>query len=148
MGYTIGVDHDGYPPVMGYTGPFLSERVSVKRISSGLDRQMSLKSEHELELIRESVRWGHHAHELLQAYTAPGLTETEVEGRATHEATQAMNAAFGPEFRSRNRWLAGAVALYRGQVGVNSALPHAVNINATFKVGDTLVTGAGASMAT
>ncbi len=145
-GHTIGVDHDGYPPVMGYTGSLLSERVSIKRISVGLDRQMSLKSEHELELIRESVRWGHHAHELLQAYTAPGLTETEVEARATREATQAMNEALGPDFRSRNRWLGGAVALYRGQVGVNSALPHAININATFAVGDTLVTGAGAGV--
>ena len=145
-GHTIGVDHDGYPPVMGYTGPLLSERVSVKRISAGLDRQLSLKSDHELALIRESVRWGHHAHELLQAYTAPGLTETEVEGRATREATQAMSAALGPDFRSRNRWLAGAVALYRGQVGVNSALPHAININATFALGDTLVTGAGAGV--
>lgn len=144
--YTIGIDYDGYPPVMGYTGPLLSERVSVKRISAGLDRQMSLKSEHELELIRESVRWGHHAHELLQAYTAPGLTENEVEARATREATQAMNEALGPDFRSRNRWLGGAVALYRGQVGMNSALPHAININATFDVGDTLVTGAGAGV--
>lgn len=69
-----------------------------------------------------------------------------VEARATREATQEMNAALGPDFKSRNRWLGGAVALYRGQVGVNSALPHAVNINATFAVGDTLVTGAGAGV--
>ena len=57
-----------------------------------------------------------------------------------------MNKALGPDFKSRNRWLGGAVALYRGQVGVNSALPHAVNINATFAAGDTLVTGAGAGV--
>lgn len=145
-GRTVGVDHDGYPPVMGYAGPPLSEHVRVKRVSTALDRQMSIKSEHELALIRESVRWGGHAHELLQAYTAPGLTETEVEGRATREATQAMKAALGPNFRSRNRWLDGAVALYRGQVGTNSALPHAVTIGATFAAGDTLVTGAGAGV--
>lgn len=145
-GHTLGVDFDGYPPVMGYSGPLLSERVPVRRVSAVLDRQLAIKSEHELALIRESVRWGHHAHELLQAYTAPGLTETEVEGRATREATQAMTAALAPGFRSRNRWLDGAVALYRGQVGANSALPHALNINAAFKVGDTLVTGAGAGV--
>ncbi len=146
MGHAIGIDHDGYPPVMGYSGPPLSERVSVRRVSTSLDRQMSLKSEAELALIRESVRWGNEAHERLQAYTEPGLTETEVEGRATHEATEAMHAALGPSFRSRNRWLSGAIALYRGQVGVNSALPHAINIGATFRVGDTLVTGAGAGV--
>ena len=144
--HLIGVDHDGYPPVMGYTGPPLSERLRIERVSAGLDRQLSLKSAHEIALIRESARWGHRAHELLQAYTAPGKTETEVEGQATREATQEMNAALGPDFKSRNRWLGGAVALYRGQVGVNSALPHAVNINATFAVGDTLVTGAGAGV--
>jgi len=145
-GHTVGVDYDGYPPVMGYTGPLLSERFHIKRISPMLDRQLSLKSPHEIALIRESARWGHRAHELLQAYTAPGKTETEVEARATREATHEMNTALGPDFRSRNRWLGGAVALYRGQVGVNSALPHAVNINATFAVGDTLVTGAGAGV--
>jgi len=145
-GHIIGVDYDGYPPVMGYTGPLLSEHFRIKRISPMLDRQLSLKSPHEIALICESARWGHRAHELLQAYTAPGKTETEVEARATREATAEMTAALGPDFRSRNRWLGGAVALYRGQVGVNSALPHAVNINATFAVGDTLVTGAGAGV--
>lgn len=144
--HLIGVDHDGYPSVMGYAGPPLSASLRVARVSAALDRQLALKSEHELTLIRESVRWGHYAHDLLQTYTAPGLTETEVEGRATREATQAMNAALGPAFKSRNRWLNGAIALYRGQVGQNSALPHALNINATFKVGDTLVTGAGAGV--
>lgn len=144
--HTVGVDHDGYPPVMGYSGPPLSELIAVRRVSPALDRQMSLKSEAELELIRESVRWGNYAHELLQAYTKPGLTETEVEGRATREASEAMHVALGRGFRSRNRWLNGAVALYRGQVGVNSALPHAININATFGAGDTLVTGAGAGV--
>ena len=144
--HLIGVDHDGYPPVMGYTGPLLSERFRVTRISPALDRQLSLKSAHEIALVRESARWGHRAHELLQVYTAPGKTETEVEGQATREATAEMNTALGPDFKSRNRWLAGAVALYRGQVGVNSALPHAVNINATFAEGDTLVTGAGAGV--
>ncbi len=143
---TVGVDHDGYPPVMGYRGPLLSEYVAVRRVSPALDRQMSLKSEAEVALIRESVQWGDHAHALLQAYTGPGLTETEVEGRATREASEAMSAALGPDFRSRNRWLNGAIALYRGQVGVNSSLPHAININATFQPGDTLVTGAGAGV--
>lgn len=144
--HTIGVDHDGYPPVMGYSGPSLSDLIAVRRVAPALDRQMSLKSEAEVSLIRESARWGDHAHALLQTYTAPGLTENEVERRATREATEAMHAALGPEFRSRNRWLNGAIALYRGQIGVNSALPHAINIDATFQVGDTLVTGAGAGV--
>ncbi|GEM88005.1 M24 family metallopeptidase [Meiothermus granaticius] len=142
----VGVDHDGYPPVMGYSGPALSEGVSVRRVSTALDHQMALKSPHELSLIRESARWAAHAHRLLQRYTRPGLTEGEVEARATREATQAMQAALGPGFRSHNRWINGAVALYRGQIGPNSALPHAININAAFQPGDNLVTGASAGV--
>ncbi|RIH87469.1 M24 family metallopeptidase [Calidithermus roseus] len=142
----IGVDHDGYPPVMGYSGPALSELFAIRRVSAALDRQMALKSEPELSLIRESARWAGHAHRLLQQYTRPGLSESEVEARATREATQAMQAEMGPGFRSHNRWISGAVALYRGQIGPNSALPHAISINAVFKAGDNLVTGASAGV--
>lgn len=147
QGYrSVGVDHDGYPPVMGYMGPTLSEHLSVQRVSASLDAQMAIKSPHELALIRESVRWGHLAHELLQRYTQVGLTESEVEAKASREATAAMTTELGPNYRGQNKWISGALALYRGQVGANSALPHAININATFQPGDTLVTGAGAAV--
>lgn len=145
----IGVDHDGYPAVMGYDGPRLSELLDgtqVRRVSRFLDHQMSLKSPAEIGLIRESARWGAHAHRLLQTYTKPGETEHAAEARATREATAAMTAALGPEYRGQNRWLSGAVALYRGQIGPNSALPHAMSTGAAFQAGDTLVTGAGAAV--
>lgn len=145
----IGVDHDGYPPVMGYDGPALSEALpgaKVQRVSRGLDHQMALKSPAEVTLIRESARWGAHAHRLLQEYTRVGENETEVEARATKEATAAMIAALGDTYRGQNRWMSGAVALYRGQIGVHSALPHAMTTGATFQHGDTLVTGAGAAV--
>lgn len=145
----IGVDHDGYPPVMGYWGPLLSEalpNVTLRRIHREVDRQMAIKTPVELELVRESCRWGHRAHELLQQYTRPGLTETEVSDQATMQATTEMTRALAPHYRGGNKWISGALALYRGQIGKNSALPHAVNINATFQLGDTLVTGAGAAV--
>lgn len=145
----IGVDHDGYLSVMGYDGPALSEALPearVSRVSRALDHQMALKSEAEVALIRESARWGAHAHHLLQQYTRVGANETEVEARATKEATAAMTAVLGETYRGQNRWMSGAVALYRGQIGPNSALPHAMTTGATFKHGDTLVTGAGAAV--
>lgn len=145
----LGVDHDGYPPVMGYDGPALSEQLGearVQRVTRALDHQMALKSPAEVELIRESARWGAHAHHLLQTYTRVGENETEVEARATKEATAAMIAELGEGYRGQNRWLSGAVALYRGQIGVHSALPHAMTTGATFRHGDTLVTGAGAAI--
>ena len=145
----VGVDHDGYPSVMGYDGPSLStvlDQAQVSRVSRALDHQMALKSETELRLIRESARWGRHAHQLLQQYTVVGATEHEVEARASREATAAMTAELGPDHRGQNRWITGAVALYRGQIGPNSALPHALTTGATFQAGDTLVTGAGAAV--
>ncbi len=145
----IGVDHDGYPPVMGYDGPTLSEALpgaTIRRVSRHLDHQMALKSDAELALIRESARWGDHAHRLLQQYTRAGETETDVEARATREATHAMTDTLGPTYRGLNKWMSGAVALYRGQIGANSALPHAMTTGAAFQPGDTLVTGAGAAV--
>ncbi len=106
---------------MGYDGPALSEALpgaNVQRVSRGLDHQMALKSDAEVALIRESARWGAHAHHLLQDYTRVGANETEVEARATKEATAAMIAALGDSYRGQNRWMSGAVALYRGQIGV------------------------------
>ncbi len=145
-GGTIGVDHDGYPPVMGYVPAPLSARLPVRSVSPSCDGQMARKSPAEIALIRASARWGHRAHELLQAYTRVGAREQEVAGRATAEATAEMGAAMGAEYRPRNRWIQGALALYRGQIGPNSALPHAVTLNAAFAAGDTLVTGAGADV--
>ncbi|MGY2893862.1 M24 family metallopeptidase [Deinococcus sp. UYEF24] len=145
----IGVDHDGYPSVMGYDGPPLSVQLpqaSVARVSRALDHQMSLKSPAEVTLIRESARWGAHAHRLLQEYTRVGETETAAETRATAEATAAMIAELGAGYRGQNKWMSGAVALYRGQIGPNSALPHAMTTGAAFQPGDTLVTGAGAAV--
>jgi len=145
----IGVDHDGYLSVMGYDGPALSAQLPlarVTRVSRALDHQMALKSPAELSLIRESARWGAFAHRRLQDYTRVGETEQTAETRATAEATAAMVAELGPTYRGQNRWMTGAVALYRGQIGPNSALPHAMTTGAAFQLGDTLVTGAGAAV--
>lgn len=142
----IGADHDGYPVVAGYRPFALSEHLEVLLVSPAIDAQMALKSEHEIALIRESVHWGDIAHHLLQDYTLPGLTENEVVGRACREATEQLKAAQGGEYRQVNRWINGALAIYRGQIGANSALPHAMTIDAVFEVGDTLVTGAGADV--
>ncbi len=140
----VGVDHDGYPVVAGYRPYPLSSELEVEPVSPHVDRQMALKSPTELDLIRESVWWGDAAHRLLQAYTRPGLTETAVVGRACRDATQRMREWRCAPYRKINRWIDGALAIYRGQIGTNSALPHALTNDATFQVGDTLVTGAAA----
>ena len=142
----IGADQDGYPWILGYRGPTLGELTgaTVVRIADRIEEQMALKSETEIALIRESVRWGNLAHTLLQRYTRPGITETEVSARASDEATFAMLDAIGPIYRGQSFLDRGASAGYRGQIGRNSAIPHALAGNIVFQPGDVLVTGASA----
>lgn len=148
MGITgdIGVDSDGYPWILGYRGPDLSELMGSKthRITAFIEDQMMIKSESELALIRESVKWGHLAHVYLQRYTEVGVTETEVSQRASTEANLVMLDAIGPIYRAQSPFSDGAGAGYRGQIGRNAAIPHALANNIIFQAGDVLVTGAGA----
>jgi Xaa-Pro dipeptidase len=143
---TIGADQDGYPWILGYRGPTLSQLsgAPVVRIVERIEEQMAVKSEAEVRLIRESCTWGNLAHRLLQRYTRPGVTETEVADRASSEATFAMLDAIGELYRAQNFFSSGAHAGYRGQIGRNSAIPHALAGNIVFEEGDVLVTGAGA----
>jgi Xaa-Pro aminopeptidase len=144
----LGADHDGYPWIFGYRGPSLTELTGVtpSKITAFVEDELAIKSPAEVELIRESAKWGNLAHTLLQRYTRPGLTETEVTQRASNEATLAMLDAIGPIYRSQNGFFDGAAAGYRGQIGRNAAIPHSLANNIVFCDGDVLVTGASAPM--
>jgi len=142
----LGADQDGYPWILGYRGPTLTELVgkTPEKITAFVEDRMAIKSPAEIALIRESSKWGNLAHVLLQRYTRPGLTEVEVSQRASSEATLAMLDAIGPIYRAQNPFFDGASAGYRGQIGRNAAIPHALTANITFQAGDVLVTGASA----
>ena len=142
----FGADHDGYPWILGYRGPSLTELLGVTpvKVTAFVEDQLAIKSGAEIDLIRESAKWGNLAHMLLQRYTRPGLTEVEVSQRATSEATLAMLDAIGPIYRAQNPFSEGASAGYRGQIGRNAAIPHSLTANITFRAGDVLVTGASA----
>jgi len=142
----VGSDHDGYPWVLGYRGPSLTELLGAtpEKITAFVEDQLAIKSAAEIELIRESSKWANLAHMLLQRYTKPGLTEVEVSQRASNEATLAMLDAIGPIYRAQNAFAEGASAGYRGQIGRNAAIPHSLTANITFREGDVLVTGATA----
>jgi Xaa-Pro dipeptidase len=139
---SIGADQDGYPGILGYEGPSLSETTSssVAPLASAIEAMMVRKSENELALIRESARWCEHAHRLLQEFSRPGATEAEASLRAGHEATLAMLAALGDRFGGQQGSADGASAGYRGQIGLRSSWAHAVAHNIEFQVGDVLVT--------
>jgi Xaa-Pro aminopeptidase len=66
--------------------------------------------------------------------------------RASNEATLALVNALGHLYAAQSMYGEGAGAGYRGQIGRNAAIPHALSNNITFEDGDVLVTGAGAPM--
>lgn len=138
---TIAADQDGYPGILGYRGPSLSEvsGAEVVPVAAALEGLMARKSEAEIELVRESARWCEHAHRLLQEYTRPGVTEAQAGLRAGYEASLAMLDALGPSYDGGLSSTDGASAGYRGQIGARSAWAHAVAHNIEFRPGDVLV---------
>jgi Xaa-Pro dipeptidase len=137
----IGADSDGYPGILGYQGPPLSEVTgqTVVSLTPTIEHMLARKSDGEVELIRQSARWCEHAHRLLQDYTRPGTTEAEVSLRIAHEATLAMIDALGPSFGGQLASSDGVSAGYRGQIGKRSAWAHAIAHNIEFARGDVLV---------
>jgi Xaa-Pro aminopeptidase len=138
----IGADEDGYPGILGYAGPPLSDaaRARVAPLGDVIEGMMARKSESEIALIRESGRWCAHAHRLLQEYSRPGATEAEASLRAGHETTLAMLEALGDAYGGGLSSSAGASAGYRGQIGLRSSWAHAIAHDIEFRAGDVLVT--------
>ncbi len=150
MGITgkIGADSDGYPWIFGYRGETLSRLTGseVSNCRGPIEDQMMVKSAAEIALLKESCKWGNLAHKLLQKYTKVGIGEVEVSQRASSEATLMMLETIGPIWRGNSSYYEGAIAGYRGQIGRNAAIPHALTSNITFQEGDVLVTGASAAI--
>jgi Xaa-Pro dipeptidase len=140
IGGSIGADQNGYPGILAYQGPALSDVTggSVAPLASVIESMMVRKSEAEMALIRESARWCEHAHRLLQEFTRPGVTEAEASLRAGHDATLAMLRELGDNGQQASS--DGVSAGYRGQIGLQSSWAHAVAHNIEFQVGDVLVT--------
>lgn len=137
----VAADEEGYPWIFGYRGPKLAELgdIHVHSVRAAVEDQMMIKSPAELNLLRESCRWANLALQLLQRYTGVGATETQAERRAGDEATLAMLDAIGPLYKAQSMLSGGAYGIYRGQIGRNSAIPHALANNITFQVGDVLI---------
>jgi len=142
----IGADQDGYPGILGYEGPPLSEvtGAGVAPVAAPIEAMMVRKSDSEIELIRESARWCEHAHRLLQEYTRPGATEAAVSLRAAHETTLTMLESLGSSFGGQLGSADGVKAGYRGQIGLRSSWAHAIAHNIEFRAGDVLVSETGA----
>ena len=138
-------DRDGYPTIMGYRGPKLSEICPNARIVEMpflVEELQMTKSPFDITVMRETARWGNFAHTLLQEYTRAGMHEFDVVNQVRQEATGAMLRTLGSEFNARGPVEAHARAIFRGQIGKLSYWPHVTANNAIIRRGDNLITGA------
>jgi len=145
----VGYDSTpGYVSHWGYRGPNLTELLPNTKFVNVADDIYSMriiKSEVEIELLRESAKWANLAHSLLQDYTAPGLYDYEISLRASLDASIMMKKALGPNYKPlRSEY--PAYAGFRGQVGEHGAYPHSISIERPIRAGDVLVTGATADV--
>ncbi|RLI18121.1 aminopeptidase P family protein [Candidatus Bathyarchaeota archaeon] len=146
----IGTDNlAGAAGIWGYEGPPITKRLPKAKFVLAKDiigKMRMIKSEEEIQLIKESAKWANLAHTLLQEYTAPGMWDVEVSITASYEASLMMRKALGPDYMPVRWGHFPASAGFRGQVGPMSAIPHAIATNKNIQEGDVVVTGAGADV--
>jgi len=145
----IGIDNPaGASGMWGYKGPPIKKKLPTAkfvRAKDIIENMRLVKSEEEIHLIKESVKWANLAHTLLQEYTQPGLWDLDIALKASYEASMTMKKALGPDYEP----LTGGYptgAGFRGQVGPMSAIPHSLSTKRPIKEGDVVVTGAGADV--
>ena len=94
VGGAIGADQDGYPGILGYLGPALSEATGaqVTVLAGPIESMLARKSEAELALIRESGKWCAVAHRLLQQYSA-ARSAAAARGRTPSRTTSSSSPA-------------------------------------------------------
>ena len=146
----IGIDNPaGAAGMWGYEGPSIAEKLPKAKFVEAKDivqNMRMIKSQEEIELLGESVKWANLAHTLLQEYTQPGLWDVDIALSASYEASMIMKKTLGPEYEPCKRGICPAGAGFRGQVGSMSAIPHAISTKRAIREGDVVITGAWADI--
>src|SRR6266566_366631 len=130
----------------GYRGPSLRDLMGRAKFIDGrdiVDKLRLIKSRQEIRLLRESAKWSEVAHEILLENTHSGLHDSLVAVKSSYDALARMLKKLGQSYVQLKIALSPVVVGFRGQVGANSAIPHAVYTMNKIRRGDVLVTEAG-----
>ena len=130
----------------GYRGPALRDLMRRAKFVAGrdiVDNMRLIKSRQEIRLLRESAKWSELAHKILLENTRVGLHDTLVAVKSSYDALGKMLKKLGQSYVQMKIALSPVVVGFRGQVGANSAIPHAVYTKSKIRRGDVLVTEAG-----
>ncbi|MHA1637161.1 MAG: M24 family metallopeptidase, partial [Candidatus Thorarchaeota archaeon] len=144
----VAAEYSGAPVYWGYKGKTFEETTGLafQMLPDIIMDMRVIKEPAEIDLMRESSRWADRAHKYLQDYTEVGANEIDVTIRASTQGSHDMVKELGDNYRPTGFSIFPAIALYRGQIGINSYFPHALSKGLTFKKGDTLVTGASSDV--
>ena len=138
-----------YPSAYGYEGPEIREGLpdlTLVPMGSDIYRLRRIKSDNEIEAIRETIKWGNLAHTYLQDYSADGRYEFEVSVEASLEASIAMKRTLGKSYMQKRFLSTPVEAVFMGQLGEHSAYPHSISADRPMKHGDILGTWAYADV--
>ncbi len=130
----------------GYRGPPITDLMKTTEFYEDkdmVDRMRLVKSRRELELLRESAKWSQVAHDILLENVGPGVSDVVAGLKASQETFARMLRRLGGRYRQLKWGLSPVIVGFRGQVGAESAIPHAVFTKHKIRKGDVLVTEAG-----
>ncbi len=130
----------------GYRGPSISDLMRDTKFSEGrdiIDDMRLVKSKQELRLLKESAHWSQVAHDILLTEVKPGASDVLIGLKASQEGLERMLGKLGGAYRQLKYGLSPVVVGFRGQVGPESAIPHAVFTKRRISSGDILVSEAG-----
>lgn len=135
----IGMDNTALPSIPSYLDVSVEQKLKdVKFLPAKdiVDDLRQIKSEREVELIKEAAKWGNLAHTLLQEYIEPGVSEIEVTSKATHDATVIMLKALGSKYETYDLETYSAYA--RIKAGPRTAFTHGLLANRKMRNGDVI----------
>jgi Xaa-Pro aminopeptidase len=137
---------EGAAGAYGYRGPALRDLMRRAKFVAGrdiVDNMRLIKSKQEIRLLRESAKWSELAHDILLENTRAGLHDSMVAVKSSYDTLARMLKKLGQSYVQMKIALSPVVVGFRGQVGANSAIPHAVYTRNKIRRGDVLVTEAG-----
>ena len=123
----------------GYRGPPITDLVKTSKFTDGrdiVDDMRLVKSRRELELLRESAKWSQVAHDILLENVTPGVSDVIAGLKASQETFARMLRRLGGRYRQLKAGLSPVIVGFRGQVGAESAIPHAAFTKQKIRKGD------------
>jgi Xaa-Pro aminopeptidase len=134
----VAADSDGSPPRNGYTGPALSDVVDADvGVEEYVTTMREVKSDAEIDLIREASVWANYGHRLLQEALAVGRRPAVVSAEVAAEGTKTMLDTLGDRYEMMD-WASPMTCKFTA--GETTARPHSVDQTDPIERGDNVVT--------